>query len=113
MPSQEIGGKQEEDGGPQSPQDCSISSKLLNSQAVPCKSQTRLSSLPLSLCITSLTPLEGLNSAISLNAQMKSVKKPRTLEKEVVVVRRSSRVANLPAPVYKEVSQFSSLALLL
>ncbi|TKY75078.1 B3 domain-containing protein [Spatholobus suberectus] len=29
--------------------------------------------------------------------------KSRTIEKEVVVVRRSSRVANLPTPVYKEV----------
>ncbi|MED6218720.1 hypothetical protein PIB30_029169 [Stylosanthes scabra] len=29
--------------------------------------------------------------------------KSRTIEKQVVVVRRSSRVANMPAPVYKEV----------
>ncbi|KAL2346395.1 hypothetical protein Fmac_000395 [Flemingia macrophylla] len=29
--------------------------------------------------------------------------KSRTIEKQVVVVRRSSRVANLPSPVYKEV----------
>ncbi|CAL8996397.1 unnamed protein product [Prunus brigantina] len=29
--------------------------------------------------------------------------KPRTVEKQMVVVRRSSRVANLPIPVYKEV----------
>lgn len=40
---------------------------------------------------------------IFFNPQMKHVK-PRTVEKQVVVVRRSSRVANLPAPVYKEVS---------
>ncbi|KAH7523607.1 hypothetical protein FEM48_Zijuj06G0029900 [Ziziphus jujuba var. spinosa] len=43
------------------------------------------------------------NSLTPKPSPMKSVKKPRTLEKEVVVVRRSSRVANLPAPVYKEV----------
>ena len=29
--------------------------------------------------------------------------KGRTIQKEVVVVRRSSRVANLPTPVYKDV----------
>ncbi|KAL4286138.1 hypothetical protein HN51_053819 [Arachis hypogaea] len=34
--------------------------------------------------------------------QLKRVKS-RTIEKQVVVVRRSSRVANMPAPVYKEV----------
>lgn len=55
--------------------------------------------------------LQALNSAISIDAQKKSVKKPhRTVEKEVVVVRRSSRVANQPSPVYKEVSYFWALA---
>ncbi|PNX77211.1 B3 domain-containing protein [Trifolium pratense] len=32
-----------------------------------------------------------------------SPSKPRTVRKELVVVRRSGRVANLPAPIYKEV----------
>ncbi|WJX34796.1 hypothetical protein P8452_22872 [Trifolium repens] len=32
-----------------------------------------------------------------------SPSKPRTITKELVVVRRSGRVANLPAPIYKEV----------
>lgn len=32
--------------------------------------------------------------------------KPRKAQKQVVVVRRSGRVANLPAPVYKEVGSF-------
>jgi len=35
-----------------------------------------------------------------------SPSKPRTpIKKELVVVRRSGRVANMPAPVYKEVSK--------
>ncbi|OMO74833.1 hypothetical protein COLO4_26481 [Corchorus olitorius] len=33
----------------------------------------------------------------------KKQSKPRIVEKQLVVVRRSSRVANLPSPVYKEV----------
>jgi hypothetical protein len=33
-----------------------------------------------------------------------SPSKPRTITKELVVVRRSGRVANLPAPIYKEVN---------
>ncbi|XP_062079530.1 B3 domain-containing protein At5g42700 [Humulus lupulus] len=43
------------------------------------------------------------NSSPLKLSPMKSVKKPRTVEKQVVVVRRSSRVANMPVPVYKEV----------
>lgn len=40
--------------------------------------------------------------------QMKKQAKPRTVEKQIVVVRRSSRVANLPAPDYRDVSGFLS-----
>ncbi|PON39597.1 B3 DNA binding domain containing protein [Parasponia andersonii] len=43
------------------------------------------------------------NSSPSKTSPIKNVKKPRTIEKQVVAVRRSSRVANKPAPVYKEI----------
>ncbi|XP_020219556.1 B3 domain-containing protein At5g42700 isoform X2 [Cajanus cajan] len=42
-------------------------------------------------------------SSPSKSSPLKQHAKSRTIEKEVVVVRRSSRVANLPSPVYKEV----------
>lgn len=49
---------------------------------------------------------DGLTkSSDSWTVQMKQAK-PRTAQKEVVVVRRSGRVANMPAPVYKEVGSF-------
>ncbi|CAJ1973377.1 unnamed protein product [Sphenostylis stenocarpa] len=37
------------------------------------------------------------------SSQLKPAAKNRTIQKEVVVVRRSSRVANMPSPIYKEV----------
>lgn len=40
------------------------------------------------------------------NPKQRKQMKPRTVEKQLVVVRRSSRVANKPAPVYQEVSDF-------
>ncbi|GMN35206.1 hypothetical protein TIFTF001_005157 [Ficus carica] len=43
------------------------------------------------------------NSSPSKPSSIKSSKKPRTPEKQVVIVRRSGRVANKPAPIYKEV----------
>ncbi|RDX67410.1 B3 domain-containing protein, partial [Mucuna pruriens] len=56
--------------------------------------------------------MEALNLPLLSQALQKSTSpkssplkqtKNRTIHKEVVVVRRSSRVANLPSPVYKEV----------
>lgn len=38
------------------------------------------------------------------SSPMKKVNKPRTVEKKMVQVRRSARVANNPAPVYAEIS---------
>ncbi|KAK3425488.1 B3 domain-containing protein At5g42700 [Eucalyptus grandis] len=43
------------------------------------------------------------SSSSSPNSTPMKQSKPRTVEKRVVVVRRSSRVANMPAPVYREV----------
>ncbi|KAJ8762139.1 hypothetical protein K2173_007289 [Erythroxylum novogranatense] len=54
----------------------------------------------LNLCKLSLALRN--NSSSPKTSSIKHVK-PRTVEKQVVVVRRSSRVANQPAPVYKEV----------
>lgn len=45
-----------------------------------------------------------LTSFLLFLVQMKHTKSRLTKEKHIVVVRRSSRVANLPSPVYKEVS---------
>ncbi|KAJ1376253.1 hypothetical protein SESBI_50126 [Sesbania bispinosa] len=50
--------------------------------------------------------LHQLSQALHKSSSPKSKPspvKPRTIQKELVVVRRSGRVANMPSPVYKEV----------
>ncbi|XP_030540044.2 B3 domain-containing protein At5g42700-like isoform X4 [Rhodamnia argentea] len=46
---------------------------------------------------------QSLRNSSSPNSTPMKQSKPRTVEKQMVVVRRSSRVANMPAPVYREV----------
>ncbi|KAF4376220.1 hypothetical protein F8388_018889 [Cannabis sativa] len=62
------------------------------------ENKQRMEALNLTMLAQSLR-----NSSPSKLSPMKSVKKPRTMEKQVVMVRRSSRVANKPIPVYNEV----------
>ncbi|XWS21169.1 hypothetical protein CRYUN_Cryun30bG0032300 [Craigia yunnanensis] len=50
-----------------------------------------------------LTQLSQALRTPSFKPSPKKQVKPRTVEKQLVVVRRSGRVANKPAPVYKEV----------
>ncbi|KMS95333.1 hypothetical protein BVRB_009300 [Beta vulgaris subsp. vulgaris] len=47
---------------------------------------------------------QALKNLSPKSSPMKKVGKPRTVEKKMVAVRRSPRVANSPAPVYAEVS---------
>ncbi|CAL5204664.1 unnamed protein product [Lathyrus oleraceus] len=49
-----------------------------------------------------LTQLSQFLRKLSSPISKPSPSKPRTSEKQLVVVRRSGRIANLPAPVYKE-----------
>ncbi|XP_030547752.1 B3 domain-containing protein At5g42700-like [Rhodamnia argentea] len=46
---------------------------------------------------------QSLRNSSSPNSTPMKQSKPRTVEKQMVVVRRSSRVASMPAPVYREV----------
>ncbi|XP_027356957.1 B3 domain-containing protein At5g42700 [Abrus precatorius] len=46
---------------------------------------------------------QALHNSLSPKSSPSKHPKSRTLHREVVVVRRSSRVANMPIPVYKEV----------
>ncbi|KAJ8435825.1 hypothetical protein Cgig2_017120 [Carnegiea gigantea] len=50
---------------------------------------------------------QSLRNLTPKSSPLKKVAKPRTVEKKLVPVRRSARVANNPAPVYVEVSHFS------
>ncbi|XP_031376627.1 B3 domain-containing protein At5g42700 isoform X2 [Punica granatum] len=63
------------------------------------ENQKRMESLNLPQLAQSLRRSSSLSPSPS---PMKQAKPRRTVEKQVVVVRRSGRVANMPAPVYKE-----------
>lgn len=101
---QKNGGEQEEDGSPQSSPALSSPQQLLFSQIQTLSGKLNnhsLTSFPIFL-------FHSPSSTLFWSLQLKHVKS-RTIEKELVVVRRSSRVANLPTPVYKEVTFVSSL----
>ncbi|PKI50655.1 hypothetical protein CRG98_028967 [Punica granatum] len=66
------------------------------------ENQKRMESLNLPQLAQSLRRSSSLSPSPS---PMKQAKPRRTVEKQVVVVRRSGRVANMPAPVYKEVGR--------